>query len=331
MDPPRRGPRRRPARPTQSRAARRMDAAPRHCRALRPGTCAAMRAPVLLRRVARDLGQRLVQARRLAASTRRARGGGAGGGGAGGGGGGGRGSTAACGRRLHVAALASSAPLSAGLGGGRRFARRRLLGRFRRHLRRGGRLGGGPILRLASLLRLLRRRFPWRLARRLGSIGVRGDDVAERARVAVATFPFAKRQACFDFFFFFAAGASAGAGAAAAGAAAVASSERFKMRTVGVALLLRAAARAAAQALDAAIMSNARESCASITASEGMADGEPCDCFFCGARRDLLIFPLSLGAILMHSSRERCWPAVACAGTWEQAMPFGGEQFCKEL
>ena len=127
-------------------------------------------------------------------------------------------------------------------------------------------------------------------------------------------FPFAKkRQACFDFFFFFAAGASAAAGAAAAGAAAVASSERFKMRTVGGALLLRAAARAAAQALSAAIMSNARDSCASITASEGMADGEPCDCFFCGARRDLLIFPLSLGAmldalLLLASSAGLPWP-----------------------
>ena len=112
-------------------------------------------------------------------------------------------------------------------------------------------------------------------------------------------FPFAKkRQACFDFFFFFAAGASAAAGAAAAGAAAVASSERFNIRTVGVALLLRAAARAAAQALVAAIMSNAKESCASITASEGMDDGEPCDCCFCLARRGLLPFPFPAGAMV---------------------------------
>ena len=146
-------------------------------------------------------------------------------------------------------------------------------------------------------------------------------------------FPFAKkRQACFDFFYFFAVGASAAAGAGAAGAAAVASSERFKMRTVGVALLLRAAARAAAQALVAAMMSNARDSCASITASEGMVDGEPCDCCFCLARRDLPLFSLSAGAMLdalslLASPAVLALPVRTPGGSASWALR---EQFCKK-
>ena len=288
--------------------------------------------PVLLRQVARDLGQRLVQERlvgggpgRLLLRWRRCGGGrrrrglpGAAGGGAAGGGGGGAGSfsTAAAGGGSGVAALASSAPPICRLGGGRRFARRRLLGR--------GAISGAAGALAAG------RSFALRAFCVFCAAGSRGAslDAFGASASAGATwrnghasplrhFPFAKkRQACFDFFFFFAAGASAAAGAAAAGAAAVASSERFNIRTVGVALLLRAAARAAAQALDAAIMSNAKESCASITASEGMVDGEPCDCCFCLARRDLLLSPLSLGAML--ASGERCWPAEACASPWRQ-------------
>ena len=296
--------------------------------------------PVLLRQVARDLGQRLVQERLV---------------GGGPGGlllrwwrwcGGGRRRRAARARRRWrrraaapraaaagggsgVAALASSAPLSAGsaAGGGSRGAASS--GAFGAISGAAGALAAG-------------RSFALRAFCVFCAAGSRGASLDAFGASASATwrnghasplrhFPFAKkRQACFDFFFFFAAGASAAAGAAAAGAAAVASSERFNIRTVGVALLLRAAARAAAQALVAAIMSNAKESCASITASEGMVDGEPCDCCFCGARRDLLPFPLSLGAML--ASRERCWPAVACASPGGSAIcGFCGEQFASEF